>query len=381
LNGTTDYEYGQLSAAADSSSAGPNCAYDHDNIGNVTRESKAGTSTYFGYNRTGQLCYKSTTDGDNIGTGTACPTAPSGATTYTHDAAGNNLMGGAAYNNRNQVTDLDSLSMGYLDLGNDQRTTVGTTTIADGPLGITGRKTGTTVTWYTRMPDGMILDSRQEGGGTTQVYFTEPHSQSVTALFSLTGTMTAAYLYSPYGETTIHSEDSGAGTDNPFRYISGWQDTGTSSFYKLGARYYDGHGHFTQHDPLAGSLADPSTMTGYNYASGDPINSSDPSGLCRDGGQWDGPCTETCLDNPNRSDCKKRNPPRGRSDRPPLARLLSLLAYAEACFEGAVFVNSAVVVAKTPQGAVAATLVGCAGGMISQKVVGFNILRNHQGTS
>jgi RHS repeat-associated protein len=279
LNGTTDYEYeyGQLSAAADSSSAGPSYAYDHDNIGNVTREAEDGTSTYFGYNRTGQLCYESSTDGDNLGTGTACPSAPGGATTFTHDAAGNNLMGGAAYNNRNQVTDLDSLSMGYLDLGNDKRTTVGTTTLADGPLGITGRKTGTTVTWYTRMPDGMILDSRK--GSDTQMYFTEPHNQSVTALFSLTGTMTAAYLYSPYGETTIHSEDSGAGTDNPFRYISGWQDTGTSSFYKLGARYYDGHGHFTQPDPVAGAMDDPRATNVYGYAKGDPINLGDPTGL------------------------------------------------------------------------------------------------------
>jgi RHS repeat-associated protein len=187
-------------------------------------------------------------------------------------------VGGAAYNNRNQVTDLDSLSMGYLDLGNDKRTTVGTTTQADGPLGITGCKTGSTVTWNTRMPDGMILDSRKVGGD-TQVYFTEPHNQSVTALFSTASVMTASYLYSPYGDTTIHSEASGAGTDNPFRYISGWQDTGTNKFYKLGARYYDGHGHFTQPDPLAGSISDPNTMTNYNYAGSDPVNHSDPSGM------------------------------------------------------------------------------------------------------
>lgn len=124
----------------------------------------------------------------------------------------------------------------------------------------------------------MILDSREEGSGTKQVYFTELHNNSVTALFSMTGTVTATYLYSPYGETTIHSEESGAATDNQFRYISGWQDTGTDSFYKLGARYYDGHGHFTQQDPLPGSVADPKTMTAYNYGGGDPVNASDPTG-------------------------------------------------------------------------------------------------------
>jgi len=36
---------------------------------------------------------------------------------------------------------------------------------------------------------------------------------------------------------------------------------GAEDYYKLGARYYDGHGHFTQPDSLAGSLADPATMT------------------------------------------------------------------------------------------------------------------------
>jgi RHS repeat-associated protein len=283
LNGTTDYEYenGRLSEASDSSTAGPSYDYTHDNIGNVTTETKTGTATHFGYNRAGQLCWKASVTGTKLGS--TCPSTPSGGTTYSHDAAGNNLMGGAAYNNRNQVTDLDSLPMGYLDLGNDKRTTVGTTTQADGPLGITGRKTGSAVTWYTRMPDGMILDSRKVGGD-TQVYFTEPHNESVAALFSTASVMTASYLYSPYGDTTIHSEASGAGTDNPFRYISGWQDTGTNKFYKLGARYYDTHGHFTQPDPLAGSISDPRTMTAYSYAAGDPVNNSDPSGLITDPG-------------------------------------------------------------------------------------------------
>jgi len=43
--------------------------------------------------------------------------------------------------------------------------------------------------------------------------------------------------------------------ENPFRHISGFQDTaGAEEYIKLGARYYDGHGHFTQPDPLNGSM-------------------------------------------------------------------------------------------------------------------------------
>ena len=168
--------------------------------------------------------------------------------------------------------------MKYLDLGNDLRTDAGSDQLAEGPLGITARKNDTGITWYTRMPDGTILNSRK--GATTQNYFTEPHNKSVAALYSPTGARTAAYVYSPYGETTIHTSGSGVAEDNPFRYVSGFQDTaGAEDYYKLGARYYDGHGHFTQPDPVSGSVADPRTMTAYNYAGADPINRSDATGL------------------------------------------------------------------------------------------------------
>lgn len=113
---------------------------------------------------------------------------------------------------------------------------------------------------------------------TPATLFTEPHSKSVAALYSPDGDTTATYVYSPYGDTTIESGGAVA-TDNPFRYISGFQDTaGAEDYYKRGARYYDGHGHFTQPDPVAGKVSDPRTMTAYNYAAGDPINQFDPSG-------------------------------------------------------------------------------------------------------
>lgn len=207
--------------------------------------------------------------------------------------------------------------MEYLDLGNDLRTTAGPATLVEGPLGITARKIGTVVTWYTRMPDGSILNSRQ--GATTQNYFTEPHSKSVAALYSPSGTRTATYVYSPYGDTTVNpgGETGGAGDDNPFRYISGFQDTaGAEDYYKLGARYYDGHGHFTQPDPLAGSVADPGTMrdpSGYEDEIGVPpgyvvnkdSNLGDYCSYISDGpyANFKGPCArhDICVGDTGRS--------------------------------------------------------------------------------
>ncbi len=46
----------------------------------------------------------------------------------------------------------------------------------------------------------------------------------------------------------------------------------STGLYKMGERYYDPSiGRFTQLDPLG---------DGYGYADGNPINSTDPSGLC-----------------------------------------------------------------------------------------------------
>ncbi|WP_396135198.1 MULTISPECIES: RHS repeat-associated core domain-containing protein [unclassified Aeromicrobium] len=112
------------------------------------------------------------------------------------------------------------------------------------------------------------------------------------------GYLAAAYEYSPYGKTTTV----GLGDFSPFRYLSPWQETtsgGAPGHYKLGARFYNTNGMFTQPDALTGSLGDPRTMTSYNYAGADPVNQADPSGYCMQynsnptgsyGGDQLGPC-------------------------------------------------------------------------------------------
>ena len=84
------------------------------------------------------------------------------------------------------------------------------------------------------------------------------------------GTVVARYAYDPYGQMVTKTGSAADG--NPFRYISGYLDA--TGLYKLGARYYDpARGRFTQPDPLGG---------GYVYASDDPVNRIDPSGLNSD---------------------------------------------------------------------------------------------------
>ena len=65
---------------------------------------------------------------------------------------------------------------------------------------------------------------------------------------------------------------------NPWRFAGGYFDSSTG-LYKYGTRYYNpGFGRWSQQDPLRGSLADPTSLNRYVYASDDPVNVTDPSG-------------------------------------------------------------------------------------------------------
>jgi RHS repeat-associated protein len=85
------------------------------------------------------------------------------------------------------------------------------------------------------------------------------------------GNVVETYSDDPYGNTTITGP-----VPNPYRYAGALIDN-SSGLYKMGARYYDPSiGRFTQTDPGACSQ----TADLYWYADDDPVNESDPTGLC-----------------------------------------------------------------------------------------------------
>ena len=66
---------------------------------------------------------------------------------------------------------------------------------------------------------------------------------------------------------------------NPWRFAGGYFDSSTG-LYKFGTRYYNpGFGRWSQQDPVRGQLNDPTSLNRYLYASDDPANFTDPSGL------------------------------------------------------------------------------------------------------
>lgn len=276
---TYTYKHQRLEGADDTN--GPSYAYTYDRVGNLRQEVAGATTTNFGYNRAGMLCWKGSATGVTSApgeTGQECSPTPSGNTEFRNDAAGNSqgsTSGPYVVNERNQVATVDGRNQTYLDQGNDLRRDNGAVRNIESSLGVTAQRSGSATTFFLRDPNGTILSSRT---GSTRVNYVSEASGHVGWLVAPDGTQVGGYKYAPYGKTAAYGS---AAQTNRFRWLGAQQNitsSGTDGHYKLGARYYDLQGHFTQPDPLSGGMSDPRTLTGYNYAGSDPINAADPTG-------------------------------------------------------------------------------------------------------
>jgi len=287
LDGTITYNYGnaeRLTSATDTSTSGQDYSYDYDPTGQLRSMTAGSTTTYFGYNEAGILCWSGATDGTKVAQ--SCPSAPSGDTVITHNASGDNTGNTGSTNSYDpdeRATSLHGVAQSYFDHGNDLRSSSGTgstmVSYASGPLGVTARTTNAGTTFYTRDPNGNLLD--EHGAAGTSYYLTN-YQHSVMALVSASGdTFNGAYFYGPFGETTVDARSGGGiAANNPWRYAGGYQDTlEGDNYYHFGARYYSsGQGRWTQADPKPGSINNPATLLTYGYAGDDPVNSTDASG-------------------------------------------------------------------------------------------------------
>jgi RHS repeat-associated protein len=105
-------------------------------------------------------------------------------------------------------------------------------------------------------------------GGKSYYYLTDA-TGNVLGLVDDTGKRTHTYAYGPTGLPRGTTTEA---APQPFRYTGAYLDP--TGLYKMGHRYYDPQlGRFNQPDP-SGQEINP-----YLYAAGDPVNSSDPTGL------------------------------------------------------------------------------------------------------
>jgi RHS repeat-associated protein len=120
---------------------------------------------------------------------------------------------------------------------------------------------------YIYGPGGLPLE---QVAGSTVSYYHHDELGSTRALTNSAGSVAATYTYDAYGKLA----GSTGSISNPFGYAGQYTDAETG-FQYLRARYYDpATAQFLTRDPLA-------ALTGgaYEYASGDPLNDTDPSGM------------------------------------------------------------------------------------------------------
>jgi RHS repeat-associated protein len=204
--------------------------------------------------------------------------------TYTYDTRGNRTSvtpatGSSvtlAYDQANRLKTYGTSTYGYN--GDDLRmskTVSGATTqqtwdAAEGlPLLIVDGTTN-----YVTGPGGLPLE---QINGSTTLYYHQDQLGSTRALTDSNGNAAATYTYDSYGKL---SASTGSAT-NPFGYAGQYTDSETGNAY-LRARYYDPTtAQFLSRDPL-----DHLTRSAYAYGRSNPLNATDPSGLCasNDGG-------------------------------------------------------------------------------------------------
>ena len=104
----------------------------------------------------------------------------------------------------------------------------------------------------------------------------------VVGLVDKTGTTRVTYKYDVWvkPESTTGPMATTLGVANPFRYRGYYYDT-ESGFYYLQSRYYDPEvGRFLNADGILGANQDILSYNLYAYCSNNPVNLSDPTGMC-----------------------------------------------------------------------------------------------------
>ncbi len=181
----------------------------------------------------------------------------------------------------------DSVSYGYNGLGTRVRRTLGSSTIRylyDGDdLAAEVDGSGNRIRSYVYWPgiDRPYAMRTWEGGqnGALYYYALDAPGSTVQGLFNTAGTITHRYQYTPFGEPLPSNSSA---VVNPLRF-AGRELDATTGLYYVRARWYDpSRGRFMSEDPigLAGGI------NNYAYATNDPVNLSDPTGLC--GVSWGG---------------------------------------------------------------------------------------------
>ncbi|MHB8290291.1 MAG: RHS repeat-associated core domain-containing protein [Acidimicrobiales bacterium] len=217
---------GELETA--STSSGSTTSFGYDGAGNRISETvSGGTTTSYAYNQADEL---------------TAVTTPAGQSSFTYNGDGlrmSETTGGATsqftWNTQGSTPEL---------LSN------GSTYFIYGPTGQVVEQENTTAT------------------GKNPVYLVHDPVGSTVAMTNSTRAV-STYTYNAYGAVVAHS-----GPDTtPIAFAGGYTDAVSGLIYLVHRYYTPGTGQFLSVDPLVATTGQP-----YQYANGDPVNNTDPSG-------------------------------------------------------------------------------------------------------
>jgi RHS repeat-associated protein len=138
---------------------------------------------------------------------------------------------------------------------------------------VASTKTGTSTTYYTRDPSGVML-ARKLPTGAHEYFEHLDNLGSVTGLDNSSGGSVATKAYDPYGNLTTNTSSTQA---EPFGYAGGYTDP-YGSLVHFGLRWYDpGIQRWTQPDQLD-MPSDLEQADHYLYGGANPVGLIDPSG-------------------------------------------------------------------------------------------------------
>ena len=268
--GAQTYAYTALEQVKSTTTGTTTTSYGYDPANNPTTVGGA-TQTFDASN---QLCWGVT---GTAPANPACANAPTGATTYSYDTEGDR---------RTATTGTASTTYGY-DQGGRLTSYTASGTSASYTYNGSGLRTSKTInatvtpfTWdiaqnliydgttaYLYGPSGVPIE--QISTTASQWYYSD-RLGSTRALTDSSGAVVASYAFTPWGAVSAHTGTA----STPLQYAGQYADAESGLTY-LRARYYDpGTAQFLTVDP-----AYDSTNSRYGYATNNPLNGTDPTGL------------------------------------------------------------------------------------------------------
>jgi len=336
-NSAALYRLNSIVTTNGSSTAIQSSTYTYDNDGNITKSlDNSATNgaitvnyTYDGLNRLLTASSSGAASGGNyletftydpvgnILTGPAGTYTYNGGSAYTDPDAVTKITNGTSttnftYDNNGNLTNASSGFTYTWDYNNRLLSAYGAGATSTYGYDYTGERAsvtnGTSTTYYpettynangtstitkTIYANGELVATVQNGTSTTVSYVSDDYLGGTNAVSNSSGALVENVSYLPYGQIRIDNE---AGANVPQKYIGAPLDSPTQLSY-LQARYYSGvQGQFLSEDPvfqafgtpkvnqfvnghLSKLLVDPQVLNPYSYASDNPINNEDPSGL------------------------------------------------------------------------------------------------------